>query len=306
LVNLGRLHTRDGNGTAAYQLHEALFQAAQSRDEAVIDGRRIDLGSVVQAVDDHRAIVQWLWTILLADGLRALCRAGHWSEALHQAEEHHGIGERLFDGRQIAIIAHSTTHDHTEALRLIDATATPTAWERAVAACLQVICLTRAGQPTTSAINTMIDTYLAYDADPDHALFHVRLGLTVADLAADVHDIQPVIRMIERTAINAADAYAAREILTSDLPLTEPAATTLNEIVHPSGLDTVMPPALLVNLMRAVRRSETSITRHLAPIPDRTEPKRDDAPTFDASTAIFGRPLAIAVTGHRATAPRLG
>ncbi|MGQ0777843.1 MAG: hypothetical protein ACT4NY_26110 [Pseudonocardiales bacterium] len=26
LVNLGRLHTRDGNGTAAYQLHEALFQ----------------------------------------------------------------------------------------------------------------------------------------------------------------------------------------------------------------------------------------------------------------------------------------
>jgi hypothetical protein len=45
LVNLGRLHTRDGNGTAAYQLHEALFRAAQSRSDAVIDATRIDMAA---------------------------------------------------------------------------------------------------------------------------------------------------------------------------------------------------------------------------------------------------------------------
>ncbi|MFC0865479.1 hypothetical protein ACFHYQ_24605 [Sphaerimonospora cavernae] len=77
LVNLGRLHTRDGNGIAAYQVHEALFHAAQSRSEAVIDGTRIDLGRIVQDGDDHRVVVRWLWTILLADGIRALCRARH-------------------------------------------------------------------------------------------------------------------------------------------------------------------------------------------------------------------------------------
>src|SRR5262249_35302963 len=156
------------------------------------------------------------------------------SEALHHAEHHHGIGERLFDGRQIAIIAHSTAHNHADALQLIDATATPTAWERAVAASLRGICLTRAGQPTTSAINTMIGTSLEYDAEPDHAVFHVRLGLSVAALATDVHDIQPVIQTITHTATNAADAYAARETLASGLPLTEPIKQALNELVRPA------------------------------------------------------------------------
>ncbi|MDQ3886868.1 MAG: hypothetical protein M3308_07670 [Actinomycetota bacterium] len=119
LINLDRLHTRDGDGTAAYQLYEALFQAAKTRTEASVDGRTISLGTIVHPGDDHREIVRWLWTILLADGIRALmpCRS-------------------LVGG-------------------------TP------------------------------------------HAVFHVRLGLSVTDLAHSTQDTQPVIRMIERSALDA-------------------------------------------------------------------------------------------------------
>jgi hypothetical protein len=113
----------------------------------------------------------------------------------------------------------------------------------------------------------MIDTYLEYDAEPDNAVFHVRLGLSVADLATDVRDLQPVIRTIAHTITDAADAYAAHETLASGLPLVEPVTQALNELVRPAGLNIAMPPAQLANLMQAVQTSETTITRLLAMTP---------------------------------------
>ncbi|MGQ0774862.1 MAG: hypothetical protein ACT4NY_10685 [Pseudonocardiales bacterium] len=273
LVNLGRLHTRDGNGTAAYQLHEALFQAAKTRTEASVDGRTISLGDIVHPGDDHREIVRWLWTILLADGTRALCRAGRWSEALHRAEQHNGLGHRLFDGRQVAIIAHCAAHNHAEAIRLTETSATPTAWEEALAACLKVICLTWAGQPThsattamVSATTAMVNAYLALDPVPEHAVFHVRLGLSVADLARHTHDTHPVIRMTEHSALDSGDAYAARDARTNRTPspLTEAAAHALDKAVRAAGLGTTMPPPLLDNLMHSVQSCETALARALA------------------------------------------
>ena len=106
LINLGRLLIRDGDGTAAYHLLEALFQATKSRRDTVIDGRKIRLADLVSRDDDHREIVQWMWSVLLADGTRALTRAGRWAEALQHAHQHKGIGDRLLDGRQVAILAH--------------------------------------------------------------------------------------------------------------------------------------------------------------------------------------------------------
>jgi hypothetical protein len=269
LVNLGRLHTRDGNGTAAYQLHEALFQAAKTRTEASVDGRTISLGTIVYPGGDHHEIVRWLWTILLADGTRALCRAGRWSEALHRAEQHNGVGHRLFDGRQVAIIAHCAAHNHAEAIRLTAASATPTAWEKAVAACLKVLCLTWAGRPTNSATTAMVDAYLALDPVPEHAVFHVRLGLSVVDLAHHTQDTQPVIRMIERSALDSADAYAARDASTNRTPspLTAAAAQTLDKTIGAAGLGTPIPPRLLDNLMQSVQSSETALARALTPGP---------------------------------------
>ncbi|MGH3938414.1 MAG: hypothetical protein ACRDTG_07220, partial [Pseudonocardiaceae bacterium] len=226
-------------------------------------------------------------TILLADGTRALCRAGRWSEALHRAEQHNGLGHRLFDGRQVAIIAHCAAHNHAEAIRLTEASATPTPWEKAVAACMKVICLTWAGQPTHSATAAMVNAYLALDPVPEHAVFHVRLGLSVADLAHHTQDTQPVIRMIERSALDAADAYAARDARTHRTPpLTKAATHALDKTVGTAGLGTTMPPRLLDNLMQSVQSSETALARTLTigprlsvlKPPDRSPGSRQDDP----------------------------
>lgn len=45
LINLARLLVRDGDGTAAYQVLEALFEAIKSGTDTVIDGRKIGLTS---------------------------------------------------------------------------------------------------------------------------------------------------------------------------------------------------------------------------------------------------------------------
>jgi hypothetical protein len=105
LVNLGRLLIRDGEGTTAYQLLEALFGAVKSRTDTVIDGRKIRLADLISHDDDHREVVQWMWSVLLADGTRALTRAGRWAEVLRHAKQHRGIGHQLLDGRQVAILA---------------------------------------------------------------------------------------------------------------------------------------------------------------------------------------------------------
>lgn len=265
LINLGRLHPRDGNGTAAYQLHEALLNAARTRTQVRVDGKPVSFENIVKPGDDHRDIVRWLWTVLLADGIRALCRAGRWAEALHEAEQHNGIGQRLLDGRQVAIIAHCAAGDYVDALRLIDATATPTPWEEAVAACLKVVCLTWVRRPVDSAVTAMVDIYLSLVPAPEHAVFQVRLGLTVADLASD-QDIRLVAQKIERIATDAADAYAARDVLTSStpLPLTASASHVLRETVRAAGLGTTMPPHMLDNLMQSVQASEATLARILA------------------------------------------
>ena len=137
---------------------------------------------------------------------------------------------------------------------------------------MRVICLTWADQQTNSATTAMVNAYLALDPIPEHAVFHVRLGLSVADLAHDTQDTQPVIRMIERSALDAADAYAAREARTNHTPspLTEAATHALNNTVRAAGIGTTMPPPLLDNLMQSVHRSETALARALATGPRET------------------------------------
>ncbi|MBT8227333.1 MAG: hypothetical protein HKP61_05365 [Dactylosporangium sp.] len=261
LINLGRLHTRDGHGNAAYRVHHSMFQAAKALTTASIDGREVDLARVVRSGDDHQAVVQWLWTVLLADGLRARCRAGRWSEVLAQAEQHRGIGERLFDGRQIAIVAHSAVGDHAEALRLIDTTTASTVWEQTVAACLTVLCRTWAGQPALSETAAMREAYLRLEPDPGHTVFHIRLGLTAASLTSDARDLRSIGRTIERIVVEAADAYAAQDILAlgGQLPLAEHSASVLRETVRAASLGTTVPPQLLDDLILAVRGAEQEI-----------------------------------------------
>jgi hypothetical protein len=271
LVNLGRLLLRDGDGTAAYRLLDELFAAVRSRADTVIDGSEISFAGLISDAGDHREVVRWLWSVLLADGTRALTRAGRWPEALQHAEQHKGIGQRLLDGRQVAVLAHCAAGDHEKAQSLLAATSTPTPWEEAVAACMKVLCLTWAGQPASTAIATMTDRYLSLEPAREHAVFRVRLGLSVLDLAgggADgAHRVQQVAEAVTRDALGAADAYAAHDALSHATCLSHMTARrspALTGLVRAAGLGLgTMPAEVLGNLMESVTDSEASIMKAL-------------------------------------------
>jgi hypothetical protein len=261
VVNLGRLHIRDGDGTAAHQLLEALFEAVRSRADTIIDGRSTSFGDLVSGESAHREIVQWLWTVLLSDGTRALTRAGRWDQALQHARQHKGIGQRLLDGCQVAILAHATAADYDTAFNLIADTAAPTPWEQAVTACLAVFCHRLASQPADDHTAMMVARYLGLEPTPEHAAFHARLGLCVLDLAGDAPQVADVV---VRRALDAADAYTARDVLSHQISRAHTPGTdvqALNELISASGLGRgTMPADLLNDLMDSLRISEASMT----------------------------------------------
>ncbi|TDB99743.1 hypothetical protein E1267_36595 [Nonomuraea longispora] len=180
LINLGRLLVRDGDG--AYEVFRGLYDALHDRAAVAIAGRQVDLADLV-IEDDRPQIVQWMWLNLLIDGSKALARAGRWAEALHHVEQHHGVGARMCEGRQVSIVARATSGHPDEAAHLLAATPVEAPWEEAVSACLHTLCLRVADQPADPTTSTMVDAYLRLPAEPEHVVFQVRLGLSVFGLA---------------------------------------------------------------------------------------------------------------------------
>ncbi|WP_374225682.1 hypothetical protein [Micromonospora sp. C31] len=215
LVNLARLHIRDGNGDAALGLLNNLFQALSSRTDTLIDGHPVPASRLTRTDDDHREVRQWLWGVLLADGSRALTGAGRWKEAYEHLQRHNGIGQRMLDGRQVAVIAHATSGEIERARAIITETVRGEPWEEAVTACLAYLCARAGGEPDGAYLDTLLRTYRRLTPTPSLAVFHTRLGLTVLDAAGGVD--QPGVRSLAADLIDQAlaygDAYVARELL---------------------------------------------------------------------------------------------
>ncbi|MFI6634269.1 hypothetical protein ACIBI7_35770 [Nonomuraea fuscirosea] len=152
LINLGRLLVRDGDGDAAYQVFRGLYDALHDRAAMIIAGRQVDLADLVME-EDRPELVQWMWLNLVIDGSKALARAGRWTEALHHAEQHHGVGGRLHEGRQVSIIARATSSHHDEAAHLLAVTPIEAPWEaaRSRPACTRCACASPTSRPTRSS-----------------------------------------------------------------------------------------------------------------------------------------------------------
>ncbi|WP_306209552.1 hypothetical protein [Actinoplanes sp. RD1] len=266
LINIGRLHTRAGNGTTAYEIHRSMYQAAWRTATTTIEGRPVALGSLVRPGPDQQAVVQWLWTVLLADGLRALCRAGRWTDAADQATAHGGVGERPLDGRQIAIIASSAAGDHTEASRIIACTICTTAWERVILDSLQALHLRWSGGAPASAATRLLTAYRTLPDDPHHGLFLVRLGLTAIDIAGPDADVAPALQRCENIALGSNDAHAAWELLQHPIQqsLMHGSTDRLRAVVDAAGLKNTPSVNLATQLEPAVDRSIATLQRHLS------------------------------------------
>ncbi|MFD4350842.1 hypothetical protein ACFWQ6_39275 [Streptomyces coelicoflavus] len=177
LVNLARLRIRDGDGPGAYHLLDSLNRAVRSKTEAVIDGRATSFQCLTKAASDHQAVCQWLWTVLLGDGTRALVSAGQWEHALAHSEQHRGIGQRLFDGRQVKVLLRCLGEQPVMALELLNKTTLVERWEHSVAAVLAVLCHRAAGENPIGPVDKMVQHYLALDTAPELAVFRSRVGL---------------------------------------------------------------------------------------------------------------------------------
>lgn len=263
IVNLARLRTRAGDGFGAWSILEKLYRSVALRSDASIDGIEVPASRLADTDESHRELCEWLWAVLLSSGARALAVAGRWEDAHRRLDRHRGIGDRLLDGRQIAVIANATAGRRDVALALLRETASGEPWEGAVAACLTLLCqphgLANVGEKEAAvALCRALDTTGA-----GLVVFHTRLGLSLVDAlgGADHPLTEPILADLASRA--STDGYAARDLLAhSDCRrmLTRQYVVRLATLVDACGLDIgSMPDPLLTRLSGALDTAERVI-----------------------------------------------
>jgi hypothetical protein len=280
LVNLARLHIRDGDGDKAHQLLDRLYAAVTNGTDIVIDGLPVRASVLTTSPEDHQELRQWIWTVHLADGTRALTSAGRWHAAYDHLQQHKGIGRRMLDGRQVAVIARVMASDTGRALTLLRDTARGEPWEDAVTACLTVLCHRGTGQAVRETVAVMLDRYRQLNPTPHLAVFNTRLGLTVIDAAGglgqpDAHSI--AADLIHRTMASR-DGYTARDVLAHHgcaSLLTDRQTHHLTEMVDACALGSrTIPPRLRPDLEAALDTSEMVLTHTLTTRPANADSAR--------------------------------
>jgi hypothetical protein len=157
----------------------------------------------------------WLWRVLLADGTRALTTTGRWRQALAHIEEHRGIGTRMLDGRQVAVVTALTENDTEHAFDLLADTAPGEAWEQAVTQTLTALYLQSAGRTADAYLDHLAHVCLAQPAEPGMTGFYARLGLTALNVvvSADHPSARRLAHDLARRTAEAVDGSTARELL---------------------------------------------------------------------------------------------
>ncbi len=215
VVNLARLNIRDGHGDRAYELLATLYEAITTAAGMTIEDITIPGTTLTRTAQDRLELRNWLWTVCISDGTRALTATGKWQQALTHLQRFNGIGHRMLDGRQVAVIAHAVAGDTTEALRVLRDTRPGDPWEQAVTSCLTVLSRQHAQVSGTPLADAMISAYRQLDPSAHPPVFQARLGLTVIDTAAATGypGALGLARKVIGDAVQVGDGYAAREIL---------------------------------------------------------------------------------------------
>ncbi|MFH8556422.1 hypothetical protein ACH4FE_22845 [Streptomyces celluloflavus] len=221
LVNLARLQIRAGHNDDGRQRLLDLYEAVGAGRAAVFEGITVP-ANLTATGEDRREVHAWLWRVVLADGTRSLTTTGRWPEALAHIEQHRGVGTRMLDGRQVAVLAALTEGDTDQAAELLLSTAPGEPWEQAITACLTVLCRRYAGRPVDGQLTELVHIYLDREAAPGLTVFDIRLGLTVLDAipSADHPAVRRLVDDLIRRTTAARDGYAAREVLGHPLCVT--------------------------------------------------------------------------------------
>lgn len=264
IINLARLYIREGRGERAFALMDTLFTSVSAQADAIVDGIEIP-ADLTDSAETHQHIRRWLWAVLLATGGRALAAAGRWTEARARLDEYKGVGRRMLDGRQIAVIAHAVSGDTDNALALLADTTPGDPWENAVTACLTIQC-------TSGDVDlaTLLNQYRGLDASaPGLAVFHTRLGLSFIDAIGTADD--PSVHQVALDLIDHAtatrDGYVARDVLAHNgccELLTDSQAREMSDLVDTCALGSgTLPAPLLADLTTALACAEEVMARNV-------------------------------------------
>lgn len=264
VVNLARLQIRDGHGDDGRQRLLDLYAAVEERAGARFEGVEVP-AELITTDEDRQEVRAWLWRVLLADGTRTLTIEGRWVEALTHIEAHRGVGQRMLDGRQVAVLAALVEGDTARAAALLAATMPGDPWEQAVTACLSVLCRRDVGQAVDVRLADLVTTYSERKSEPGMTVFDTRLGLTVLDAigSAEAPAAHHIVDDLHRRTTDAQDGYAAREDLAHPLftvIATEAQARDCRALVRACALGAgTIPDELQGELTVALRASDRVI-----------------------------------------------
>ncbi|MFZ3557192.1 hypothetical protein [Streptomyces sp. BH055] len=258
IVNLARLNIRTGHPDEGHRQLLALLDAASKGHPVDIDGTTIPAGLTT---DTGRAAVRaWLWAVLLSDGTRALTSMGRWAQARTHLQSHRGIGTRMLDGRQVAILAALHAAAYGDAQTLLDSTTPGEAWEQHVTGCLRV--LSRQAQHLDSAplLGDLIETHVQGSVPEGLIVFSTRLGLTLLDMTPDPAAAHRLAAVLYGRIAATRDGYAARELLADRAFLEQATAAQIREcreVLRASALDGLgVEKHVLAALNAALNRAE--------------------------------------------------
>jgi hypothetical protein len=266
LINLARLHIRAGDGDRAHALVETLFTAVTDRTDTVIEGIALPAEHLTMGPEDHHDLRAWLWTTVLATSARALAISDRWNEAYDRLMKLRGVGQRLFDGRQVAILAHATCGRQEAALALLAETAPGAPWESAVAAVLTIICR---GQATDTEASDALELCEQIPTASGLDVFHTRLRLALLDALGEHGRVLEACQDLIARVRMSGDGYAAHDILLHPAcrAALQPAQQrALADTVEAAGLgQRSIPAGLHADVLEALAAAETVLLQTLGP-----------------------------------------
>lgn len=269
VVNLARLRIRAGQGDEGRRRLLDLYEAVEAGTVTQFEGVVVPAAITATAEDRHE-VRAWLWRVLLADGTRTLTTQGRWPEALAHIEAHRGVGKRMLDGRQVAVLTALVSGDVAQAAALLANTMHGAPWEQAVTACLTALCHRAAGQAVDGQLEGLVANCLGREAEPGMTVFDIRLGLTVLDAigSANWPAAHHIVNDLHRRTIDAENGYAARENLAHPVfaaIATEQQAQDCRALAHACAFGSqVLPDEVQQGLRAALQASDSVIRMSLA------------------------------------------
>ncbi|MDQ0773007.1 hypothetical protein QF026_001473 [Streptomyces aurantiacus] len=267
VVNLARLQLRARQSDGSRQRLLTLFDAVTTAKPVQVEDISLPADLIANAAD-RQEVRAWLWSVLLADGTRTLTTAGRWAEALAHVETHRGVGQRMLDGRQVAVLAALTSGNSLGASILLAHTAPKEAWEGSVTDCLDILCRRMSRRGWRRSLEDLVTTYLERPDQDDMVVFDTRLGLALLDMVDSVKDpaARKVVTELHRRTMKTTDGYAARETLAHGLftaLATDQEVRDCRALLHACALETgTLPVELDDQLTAALRTCDRAIRQH--------------------------------------------